>query len=85
MNFDLWTLLVDYTFGSFWVAAIALALLIWIIIGVYGRMSRLTQIHYLILFGMTMTIGYGYRWLTAIMGFALLFWMYRAIQNNTGG
>jgi hypothetical protein len=85
MELDLWTFFVDQLFGGFWIAVFGIGLLIWLIIGVFGRLSKISQINYLLLYFMVMTIGYGYRWLTAIIGTLLLAGLYLEWKNYTSG
>lgn len=69
---DLWTLFVNYTFGSFWMAVVGLALVMFIIMGVLGRISIYSVNWYIIMFGLAMTLGYGYVLLNIIVTLALL-------------
>jgi hypothetical protein len=59
MIIDLWTLLVVDLFQSFWMAVIALALLIWVIF-LIGRVSQVTSVNYISVFLIAMSLGYGY-------------------------
>ena len=56
--FDLWTLLVQYTFGNFWLAVIGLSLVMFIIL-ILGRVSIWTATLFVIMFLLAMTLGYG--------------------------
>lgn len=85
MNFDLWTLFVEQVFGGFWLAVFGLALIIFLIMAVFGRMSKLTSIYYLLFFMLSMTVGYGYKWMSALIGIALLVFVYLGFKNATGG
>lgn len=55
---DLWTLFINYVFGSFWLAVIGLCLLMFIIL-MLGRISIYTSTMYIILFVLAMALGYG--------------------------
>jgi hypothetical protein len=85
MNFDLWTLLVEQLFGGFWISIFGIGFLIFLIIGVFGRMSKLSVIFYELLFFMTMTIGYGYKWLSVLIGVLIMTWVYVGYKNAYGG
>ena len=56
---DLWNLFVVNIFGSFFVAVLALGLLMAIIMGVLGRMSVYSVMWYVIMFWLSMSLGYG--------------------------
>jgi len=56
---DLWNLFVVNIFGSFFVAVLALGLLMAIIMGVLGRMSVYSVMWYVIMFWLAMSLGYG--------------------------
>jgi hypothetical protein len=85
MDFDLWTLLVEQIGGGFWIAVLLVAFLIFLIMAVFGRMSRLTAMHYLGLYMFVMTLGYGYKWLTALLSFIMLAWLYMSWKNAYSG
>jgi hypothetical protein len=55
--FDLWTLLVEYTFGNFWMCVIGLAVVIFIIL-ILGRVSIYSSTLFVLMFFMAMTLGY---------------------------
>lgn len=57
---DLWTIFVNYTFGSFLMAVVGLALVMFIIMGILGKMSIYSVTWYLVMFGTAMGLGYGY-------------------------
>lgn len=59
MMIDLWTLLVIDLFQSFWMAVIAVAALLWVIMAI-GNVSRLTTGNFVSLFILTMALGYGF-------------------------
>jgi hypothetical protein len=79
---DLWTLLVGYVFGNFWITVIAMALVLFIIMGVLGRISIYSTMWYCIMFFTCMTLGYGIVILNMLVTMALLvaaffsFWRY---------
>jgi hypothetical protein len=60
MPLDLWTLFVEYVFGGFWVAVIGICLVMFIIMGVLGRISIYSVTWYLIMFILAMALGYGF-------------------------
>jgi len=69
---DLFSLFVQYTFGGFWMAVLGLALLIFIIMGVLGRMSIYSVTWYVVMFILAMTLGYGYVTLNVFITLALI-------------
>ena len=69
---DMWTLFVEYVFGSFWMATAGIMLLMFIIMGVLGRMSIYSVTWYCAFFLMAMTLGYGFVSLSIIIELALL-------------
>lgn len=69
---DLWTLFVHYTFGGFWFAVIGLILVMFVIMGILGRMSIYSVMWYLVMFVFAMALGYGYVLLNTIITFALI-------------
>lgn len=83
MNFDLWTFFVENLFGSFWLSVLGIGVGIFVILAVLGKLSRLSVTFYLLLFLMNMTLGFGYKWLTVIVGFLLLIFVYLAYQSST--
>jgi len=56
---DLWTLLVVDVFGSFWMAVIGIAFLMYIIM-VICKVSQVTTLNFLSIFILAMAIGYTY-------------------------
>ncbi len=74
---DLYTIFINYIFGGFWMAILGLTLLIFIIMGVLGRMSIYTVTWYCAMFILSLTIGYGYItlniFITIILIIALIF------------
>ena len=80
---DLWTLLVVYAFGNFWVAVIGIAILMFIIMGPLGRMSVYSCIWYFALFMAAMALGYGYVLVTMLVTLALLVSFYFATMRYT--
>jgi uncharacterized protein YqhQ len=85
MDFDLWTLFIDYLGGSFLLGVLVVAILIYLIVAVFGGLSGRTIWNYLMLFAMAMTLGWGYKWITAIISFALLTNFYMAWKNAHSG
>ena len=85
MYFDLWTFFVDQLFGGFWLAVFGILAIIFLIMGVFGRMSKMTVLNYTLLFFMTMCIGFGVRWITILISFAIITWVYIEFKNFTGG
>ena len=69
---DFWTLFVQYIFGGFWMAVFGIALLIFIIMGVLGRISIYSVTWYIMMFFLAMTLGYGYVTLNIFITLALI-------------
>ena len=57
---DLWDLFVNNIFGGFIMAVAGITLLIFIIMGILGRMSIYSTTWYCIMFLLAMGLGYGY-------------------------
>lgn len=69
---DMWTLFVVYIFGGFWLAIIGLVLLIFIIMGVLGRMSIYSVGWYCLMFVLALSLGYGYITLNILITVGLI-------------
>ena len=69
---DLWTLFVQGVFGGFWMAVMGLMLVMFIIMGVLGRISIYSVTWYCIMFLLAMTLGYGFVTLNIFITLALL-------------
>ena len=85
LNFDLWTFFVEELFGGFWISVFALALIIFIIMAVLGRMSIFSCIYYELIFFLAMTLGYGYKWITVLIGVLIVGFFFLEIKNYTQG
>jgi uncharacterized membrane protein len=72
MPLDYWTLFVNYVFGGFWIAVIGLAFLFFIIMGPLGKISIYTVQWYIVLFVLTMTLGYGYALVVTFLNLLIL-------------
>lgn len=68
---DLWTLLVVDMFGSFWLAVLGIAFIMWIIF-VIGKVSQVTILNFLSIFILAMCVGYGYVYISIILTILLL-------------
>jgi len=64
---DFFGLFVSYVFGSFWLAIIGLVFVMFVIMGVLGRVSIWTTMWYCILFIQVMALGYGYVLVTTVI------------------
>lgn len=69
---DLWTLLIEYVFGGFWMAIAGLCAYFFIVMGVLGRMSVYSVTIYMMMFVLAMTLGYGFTTLNILITGALL-------------
>jgi hypothetical protein len=78
---DFWSLFVEYTFGSFWLAVIGIAGIMLVIMGILGKMSMFTVTWYLAFFLLAMTMGAGINLLNVLITIALLFTIWMAWQR----
>ena len=62
---DLFTLFVNYTFGSFLLAVVGLGFVMFVIMGILGRISIYSTMWYCIMFFLVMAIGYSF-WFLAL-------------------
>lgn len=85
MDFNLYTLLVNQLIGGYWLTVLVLMAFIFLLMGVLGKMSKLTVMYYEALFFMAMCIGSGYTWLATLVGFAILVFVYLQFKNLTSG
>jgi len=69
---DLWTLFVNYVFGGFWMTVAGLTLVLFIIMGVLGRVSIYTASMMCFMFVYAMILGYGYVTFTMLFTLFLL-------------
>jgi hypothetical protein len=69
---DLWTLFVNYVFGGFWLAVIGLALLMFVVMGILGKISIYSCTWYMVMFVLAMGLGYGYVTLNIIITLVLV-------------
>lgn len=78
---DLWTLFIDYVFGGFWVAVAGIALLLFIVMGVLGRISIYSVTWYLVMFALAMALGYGIVIVNVLITLSLLIAVYFSIDR----
>ena len=71
----------EQLFGGFWLAVLGVCGLIFFIMAMAGRMSKMTTIHYLLLYFMCMTLGYGYKWITGLISIAIISWVYLSFKS----
>jgi len=69
---DFFTLFVSYVFGSFWIAVLGLAFVMFIVMGVLGRISIYSTMWYCIMFIQVMALGYGYLLITTTVTLLLM-------------
>jgi len=69
---DLWTLFVNYVFGGFLMTVAGLTLVLFIIMGVLGRVSIYTTSMMCFMFVYAMILGYGYVTFTMLFTLFLL-------------
>ena len=78
---DLWTLFVVYVFGNFWIAVLALTLVMYIIMGIFGRISIYSCTWYAAMFILVMALGYGYVTVNILISLGLLVAFYFALKG----
>ena len=73
---DLFTLFVNYTFGSFWLAVVGLCFLFFVILGPFGKVSIYTVGWFNVLFILCMTLGYAHVLFATLINLVVLiyFW-----------
>jgi len=81
---DLYSLFVQYVFGNFAIAVLALMLLMFIILGVLGRVSIYTTTWICLMFLLCMCIGYGFVTLNIIITLAILLAFLFSMRNYFG-
>lgn len=77
---NLWTLLVNGVVGSFWITILLCALMLWLIMNIFGKMSTVSCIYYELLFLMAMSMGAS-NIVTFLIFCILGFWFYNAYKN----
>ena len=82
---DLWNLFVVSIFGGFWMAVVGIVILLFIIMGVLGRISIYSATWICIMFLFAMTLGYGYLILNSITTLALLIGLFFSWRNYFAG
>ena len=85
MFIDLYSILVEQVIGGFILTVLVLAAVIFLIMGVMGKMSGTSVIYYILLFFMAMLTGWGYRMFAILIAFVLLIWLYLEIKSTTSG
>ena len=73
---DFWSLLVTGVFGGFWMSVMGLMLVMFIVMGVLGRISIYSVTWYCLMFLLAMTLGYGFVTLNIFITLALLVAVY---------
>ena len=68
---DFFGLFVSYVFGSFWLAVIGLTFVMFVIMGILGRVSVYSTMWYCLFFIQVMGLGGGYIWITMIISLIL--------------
>jgi len=70
--FDLYNLFVNYIFGSFWLAVIGVALILFVIGGLLGKISIYSITWICVMYILAMCMGSGYVTLNIFITLALL-------------
>lgn len=71
MIIDLWTLLVEDMFQSFWMAVLAVGLVMYVIF-LIGKVSQVTAVNYLSIYLIAMSIGYGFSLVSIVITIMVL-------------
>lgn len=71
MIIDLWTLLVVDMFQSFWMAVLAVGVVMYVIF-LIGRVSQVTAVNYLSIYLIAMSIGYGFSLVSIVITIMVL-------------
>ncbi|MFA5397758.1 MAG: hypothetical protein WC346_17245 [Methanogenium sp.] len=71
MIIDLWTLLVVDMFQSFWMAVLAVGVVMYVIF-LIGRVSQVTAVNYLSIYLIAMSIGYGFSLVSIVITLMVL-------------
>jgi hypothetical protein len=82
---NLWTFFVSNLVGSFWMAVLVIAVMIFVLMAMVGRMSKISIMFYIMTFFMVMSVGYGLKWITVLISMGILTFVYLAIRNATEG
>ena len=82
--FDLYTLFVENVFGGFWLAIVGLAVIIFIIMAAFGRMSAFSSIIYLMLFVLAMALGYGAAWIFVLLLLVVIIYFITQVYSFVG-
>ena len=78
---DLFTLFVNYTFGSFFLAVIGLGFVMFVVMGLLGRISIYSTMWYCIMFFLVMAIGYSFIFVAVVITLELLVFVYLAVKK----
>ena len=81
---NLWDALVDYTFGSFWMTALILTILLWLIL-IWGGISPLTGGMFVGVFLFAMVLGYGYEIVSVplfVASLSFLVWQFYKLMSE---
>ena len=73
---DLWALLVEGLFGSFWISIAGLSMLFYIMFMV-SKVSQATSLNFILVFIFALSIGYGYTAISILIwiGMILMSWI----------
>jgi hypothetical protein len=85
LGLNLWDLLVNQIFGNYWLCIFGIGVIIFLIMGILGKMSAQTVTNYLLVYLIIFSVGYGYRWLGSLIAIILLIWMYNEIRLSQQG
>jgi hypothetical protein len=83
---DLWQILVEYTFGGFWLSVIGLVVVFGVILMI-GGLSGFSTMIFILAFILAMTMGYGYPLITVPLWTFLVGWsifqVYKLISQSS--
>lgn len=78
-SLNLWDVLIDYTFGNFWVAVFAIAVLYFIIL-LFGGISSVTSIMFLAIFIGAMSMGYAPLYAVIVFAASVIFFLWQLVK-----
>ena len=78
-SLNLWDVLIDYTFGNFWITVFALAALYFIIL-LFGGISSVTSILFLVVFVGAMSMGYAPIYGVMVFSASIIFFLWQLVK-----
>lgn len=79
---DLYTALVEYIFGSFWLAVFAVIGVMFVLMTVIGGLSAYTVIQYIVFFFFAISIGYARLFALAVFVITMFWFITQAVRTG---